>query len=66
MKLGDRVTHTAGWAGIVSRIIVAPGIMVTEADWPDSVVIDLGPHPSGRWLSLAGEECNGLTNARLN
>lgn len=66
MKLGDHVTHPAGWAGIVSRIVVAPGVMVEEADWPDSVVLDLGAHPDGRWLSLAGAECDGLVTVRLN
>lgn len=66
MKLGDHVTHTSGWAGIVSRIIVAPGIPVNESDWPDAVVIDLGAHPGGRWLSLAGEDCDGLRAAMVN
>ena len=67
MKLGDRVTHPAGYAGIVARIIAGPhGIMVNAADWPDAVVIDLGfGAPSGRWLSITGEECDRLELARM-
>lgn len=67
MKLGDYVTHPAGWAGVVSRIVVAPGLTVNEADWPDAVVLDLGIHaPGGRWASIGAPDCDDLQRASIN